>query len=97
MSDMRWMSAKTVDEQQRSLFHLLDDVFVDRVAKIFDGTLAALEHDGLGIVGGQPARFGVDPHEVEGRPHLDDEFVDVHPLLGGYGDAVGDLVSARSR
>lgn len=66
---------------------------MNRTTEIIHGAFAAPKDDRRGIIRSQSSWFGVDAHEIEGVPHFLDEFVDVHPLLGGDGDGHGDFVA----
>jgi hypothetical protein len=65
---------------------------MNRHTEILDRALSLPKHDRLTIIRRQASRFGIHAYEAKGFPHLFNEFINVEPLAGGDGDAVGDFV-----
>lgn len=82
----------TFQYRGRSLFHLLRNFLVDGATEVLHGAFPAAEHDRRAIVRRETAWFRVHTHKVECGPHGADELVHVQPILGGYRNAVRDLV-----
>mmetsp|Transcript_17299 Transcript_17299/g.45121 ORF Transcript_17299/g.45121 Transcript_17299/m.45121 type:complete len:290 (-) Transcript_17299:301-1170(-) len=68
------------------------DGLVQRIAEVFDGAVAALQHDGGVVVWQLALRFGVDPSEVEVGPHSGEQLVKVPLVVGRDWDGVRHLV-----
>ena len=74
------------------LFHLFRNLLVYGVTKVLYAAFAPTEHDRLGIIWGKAPWFCIDTDKVQGFPHLLDQFINVEPFTGGYGDRVRDFV-----
>ena len=73
------------------VLQLADDGAVELVAEVLEGAAVRLEDDGALVVGELALGLGVDADELEVLPHLLEEGVVVPLVVGGDGDAVGDL------
>jgi hypothetical protein len=65
------------------------------ITKILHTTLPSAEYDRLRVVRWETPRFCVYADKIERFPHHSDQFVNVKPFAGGYGDRVGDFVSGK--